>query len=530
MTDELPGSWPDDFAPGLLEHLQNVLDEHAGDVQRQPTRHGTPSVEDQPDLSPTDDRESPDLGMVSDSSHSVASDHSLSHNDDEEVIEPARFSDRLPASGRLVLSNDSELSNEHLTDARATTITDNSVSIATHTVTDNHVATTHTHTINSIVENISTTDDHHTSTTDDHTTYTTTTSSNTSIGPARPWRVIRLPMYLLGWLFTPWSCLLVLFGIGILFVFQLGGGASIPRAWLNATLMFLQSVAWVFMAALKFALGAFTRSDTPVPLTVASPAFELSQELPKIMMIANTVALAIGNVVAFRPSAVRLVKPPESNLVGSVQDFELFLQESLFETLEEDHLTLKALLREQESISASTPVPWAMRLRGRNHYTVSVVRLEQLGSTFETILAKRQELRSRLSAGKYNPDETYGPLNNAVCAWSMNLNRLVGNEKVEDLRESSEELRAAYRHAYTTCRTVSRAWEQVMTIEGVIKNEDIPWLQEHSRKIEKWVNNLPNPIMMEDALKADRLLQDVVEQYMENLRSWYYKRPRAKRS
>ncbi|KAL6407662.1 hypothetical protein AUP68_08683 [Ilyonectria robusta] len=492
MLGEIPGSWPDDFSSDLLQHLQNVFDQNSGDVQRQPTRHGTPSLENQTQLSPTDDQESPDVGMISHLNHSVALDHPLSHNDGEAGTELAR----------------------------ATTINDNSVSIATHMVADNHVTTSNSS--DSAVENISTTDGHRTS--------ATTTSSKTSTSAAWPWRVIRLPMYLLGWLFTSWSCLLMLFGISVLFVFQLNAGASVPQAWLNATLLFLKSLSWVFMATLKFAFGVSTRVDTTVPITTVSATFGLPQEPPKLMMIANTVALSIGNIVAFNPNAARLTKPPDSNLVGPVQDLELFMQESLFEAIEDDHFTLKALLREQRSMSASAPVSWAMRLRGRTHHTAAVVRLERLASTFKTIQGKREDLWSLLSVGSYNADEVYEPLNKAVCTWSTNLNRLVDNAEIGDLRGSSEELGTAYRHGYTICRTVNRAWQELLATEGVLREKDIPWLQDINRGINWWVSKFGNPIAMEDALNADRLLQHLVDEYLGNLQSWYYERPRAERS
>ncbi|KAH6975112.1 hypothetical protein BKA56DRAFT_675173 [Ilyonectria sp. MPI-CAGE-AT-0026] len=423
MLGEIPGSWPDDFSSDLLRRLQDVFDQNTGDVQRQPTRHGTTSLENQTQLAPTDD-------------------HRMS---------------------------------------------------------------------------------------------TTTTSSKTSTSAAWPWRVIRLAMYLLGWLFTSWPCLLVLFGISVLFVFQLSAGASVPQAWLNATSLFFKSLSWVFMATLKFAFGVSTRLDTAVPpttvsATTVSAAFGLPQEPPKLMMIANTVALSIGNIVAFHPNAARLAKPPDSNLVGPVRDLELFMQESLFEAVEDDHFTLKALLREQRSMSASAPVSWAMRLRGRTHHTAAVVRLERLASTFRTIQGKREDLWSLLSAGRYKADEVYAPLNKTVCTWSINLDRLVGNEEIGDLRGSSEELGTAYRHGYTMCKTVNRAWQELLEMEGVLREKDIPWLQDITRGINWWVSKFGNPITMEVALNADELLQHLVDEYLGNLQSWYYERPRAERS
>lgn len=472
MSDQRPGAWLENPSPQQLQMLQDALNQHAGNVQRQPARNGNPSLENQDELSHTDDRVFPDLGMVSGLIRSVASDHPLSHNDGEAGTEVARVSGGLVASGRSTLYNDDEVSNEVMghsgsgsrwvgpripgpsnmvvfnfnnqqqTDARTTTINDNSVSVANHTVTDNsnetnvtenttstttdnHVATSNTS--NSAVENISTTDDHRMSTTT--TSSTTTNSSTTSTGAsalagaAWQWRVIRVPMSLLGWLFTPWSGLLVFFVLGVLLVFRLSAVLLVPRAWLNATSLSLESLSWGVMAAFKFAFGAPTRADTPVPLTAALASFDLSQETPKIMMIARSVALGIDNIVAFYPSAARLAKPPESHLAGPLQELELVLQESLLEALAEDLLTLEALLYEQRSMPASAPVSWAMRLLGRTHYTAVVARLKRLADEFKTMQRKRENLMNHLFADGQVVDGVFAPLSMAVCTWSDELSR-----------------------------------------------------------------------------------------------------------
>ncbi|KAH6995247.1 hypothetical protein EDB80DRAFT_877117 [Ilyonectria destructans] len=269
---------------------------------------------------------------------------------------------------------------------------------------------------------------------------------------------------------------------------------------------------------------------------VARPGFSIVFVLGVLFVLPLGIALAslsrdsVGvstrpdiPVIAY-PNAARL-GTPKIYLTYALHELELVVKKSQLQPLRVQAWTLDMMLRSLRVLSDSTPLSWRMKLYSKTHYKAVVTRLEWLASEFDIMLQKRMNLAKRLSEEKQGIDGVSKPLKEVVCAWSDELNLLVGKSQgTEELLAHQEEISTAYRQVFTMCAMVGKTWQDLLVMTQHLEHDDMEWLKAAMGRIKNWVEDEEHryAITREDAIEADEMMKDLIEEYMEKLKLWYY--------
>lgn len=272
--------------------------------------------------------------------------------------------------------------------------------------------------------------------------------------------------------------------------------------------------------------GGSTPPDIILPPAATSVSFDNDMwgKKPKILPLTDFLTLSIPYIVDAYPNATRLCAPANIELTDALQELELFVEESHIEPLRVEAWKLGLVLYELHTLPSSEPVFWDMAREPRTFYENAGTRLAWLASEFDRMLQNRMNLAKRLSEEKQGTDAVFKPLKEDVCGWSDRLNLLVSNDPATwDLFPHQEEIIKAHYRVWMICAMVDWAWRDLLVMTMHLVHDDAEWLKEAVGRMTNWVEEHEDPITREDALEADGMMKDLIQEYMEKLKLWYYK-------
>ncbi|KAL6407660.1 hypothetical protein AUP68_08681 [Ilyonectria robusta] len=283
------------------------------------------------------------------------------------------------------------------------------------------------------------------------------------------------------------------------------------------------SVVLAFL--LRDSEGGSTPPDIIWPPAATSVSFDNNMwgKKPKVLPLTEFLTLSIPSIVKASPNATRLCAPADIELTDALQELELVVEKSHFEPLRVEAWTLGLVLYELHVLPSSEPVFWDKQRQPNTHYENAGKRLAWLASEFDRMLQNRMNLAKRLSEEKQGTDGVFKPLKEDVCGWSDGLNLLVSKDPAtQDLFPHQEEITKAYYRAWMMCTMVDWAWRDLLAMTQHLERDDAEWLKAAVGRMTNWVEEHEDPITREDALEADEMMKDLVQEYMEKLKLWYY--------
>ncbi|KAH6975110.1 hypothetical protein BKA56DRAFT_688734 [Ilyonectria sp. MPI-CAGE-AT-0026] len=271
--------------------------------------------------------------------------------------------------------------------------------------------------------------------------------------------------------------------------------------------------------------GGSTPPDIIFPPAATSVSFDNDMwgKKPKVCFFTEFLTLSIPYTVEVFPNATRLCAPAKIELTDALRELEHVVEKSHVEPLRVEAWKLGLVLYELHAPPSSEPVFWDKERQPNTHYENAGKRLAWLASEFDRMLQNRMNLAKLLSEEKQGTDGVFKPLKEDVCGWSDGLNLLVSKDPAtQDLFPHQQEIIRAYDQVSMMCKMVDFAWQSLLDVMQHLEHDDVEWLKAAVGRMTNWVEEHEDPITREDTLEADEMMKDLVQEYMEKLKLWYY--------